>query len=210
MVLDLTRRNDPRLIPYLVLAFLGPLVVLVVVGVVTGSYIILPIIGVLTAGVSTLLVFNVRSRRAVNRELEGKPGAAVSLIQGMQGNWRVTPAVQINRNSDLVHRVVGRPGVVLVAEGTGRGPRELLANEKRRVSRVIGDTPVHDIVVGNGEGEVPLGKVTSKLQRMPRSLNKNQIDTLDKRLKALAAQGAGGLPIPKGPMPTRVPRGKMR
>jgi hypothetical protein len=184
--------------------------VLVVVGVVTGSYVILPVLGVLLAVVSTMLVFNFRSRRAVNRELEGKPGAAISLIQGMQGNWRVTPAVQVNRNQDLVHRVVGRAGVVLVAEGSGRGPRELLANEKRRVARVIGDTPVHDIVVGNGEGEVPLGKVTSKLQRLPRALNKNQVDSLDRRLKALAAQGAAGLPIPKGPIPTRVPRGKMR
>jgi hypothetical protein len=210
MLLDLTRRNDRRLLPYLALAFLGPLVVLVVVAVVTGSYVILPVMGVLLAVVSTMLVFNFRSRRAVNRELEGKPGAAISLIQGMQGNWRVTPAVQVNRNQDLVHRVVGRAGVVLVAEGSGRGPRELLANEKRRVARVIGDTPVHDIVVGNGEGEVPLGKVTSKLQRLPRALNKNQVDSLDRRLKALAAQGAAGLPIPKGPIPTRVPRGKMR
>jgi uncharacterized protein (DUF58 family) len=210
MLLDLTRRNDRRLLPYLALAFLGPLAVLVVVGVVTGSYVILPVLGVLLAVVSTMLVFNFRSRRAVNRELEGKPGAAISLIQGMQGNWRVTPAVQVNRNQDLVHRVVGRAGVVLVAEGSGRGPRELLANEKRRVARVIGDTPVHDIVVGNGEGEVPLGKVTSKLQRLPRALNKNQVDSLDRRLKALAAQGAAGLPIPKGPIPTRVPRGKMR
>jgi uncharacterized protein (DUF58 family) len=210
MLLDLTRRNDRRLLPYVALAFLGPLAVLVVVGVVTGSYVILPVLGVLLAVVSTMLVFNFRSRRAVNRELEGKPGAAISLIQGMQGNWRVTPAVQVNRNQDLVHRVVGRAGVVLVAEGSGRGPRELLANEKRRVARVIGDTPVHDIVVGNGEGEVPLGKVTSKLQRLPRALNKNQVDSLDRRLKALAAQGAAGLPIPKGPIPTRVPRGKMR
>ena len=69
---------------------------------------------------------------------------------------------------DVVHRVVGRPGIVIIAEGRGRGPRDLLANEVRRVRRVAGDYPVHDIVVGNGDGEVALDKLQMTLMKLPR------------------------------------------
>jgi hypothetical protein len=123
----------------------------------------------------------------------------------MRGDWRVTPAVQVNRNQDVVHRVVGRPGVVLIAEGRGRGPRELLANEVRRVRRVVGDTPVHDIVIGGGEGEVSLQKLQVTLVRMgPRVLKGRDIDAVERRLRAV---GGPTLPVPKGPLPRNVPRG---
>lgn len=204
----LARANDPRLLPYLVGAFLGPLVVLVILGIVLGQVIVLPILGVLLGALAVIAVFSRRFQKVAFGQVEGRPGAAASLIQGMRGGWRVTPAVQVNRNSDLVHRVVGRAGVVLVAEGRGRGPRELLANEARRVRRVVGETPVHDIVVGDGEGEVPLRKLQMHITRLPRSLKGAEVNALDTRLKALSS--SGGLPIPKGPVPTRVPRGKAR
>lgn len=204
----MARGNDPRLLPYLAAAFLGPLAVLVVLGIVLRQDIALPILGVLLGVLAAIMVFSRRFQKVAYGQVEGRPGAAASLIQGMRGGWRVTPAVQMNRNSDLVHRVVGRAGIVLVAEGRGRGPRDLLANEVRRVRRVAGDTPVHDIVVGDGEGEVPLRKLQMHITRLPRSLKSAEIAALDARLKALSA--SGGMPIPKGPMPTRAPRGKVR
>lgn len=208
MAFRLARSNDPRLLAYLTAAFLVPLLVLVALGLALGQVIVLPVLGVLLGLLSAMAVFSRRFQRVAYAEVEGRPGAAASVLQGMRGDWRVTPAVQVNRNSDLVHRVVGRPGVVLVAEGRGRAARDLLATEVRRVRRVAGDTPVHDIVVGDGDGEVPLRKLQLHVSRLPRSLKGAQIAAVDARLKALSTSGA--LPIPKGPMPTRMPRGKVR
>ena len=78
----------------------------------------------------------------------------------------------------------------------------------RRVKKVIGDAPLHDIIIGNGPGEVPLDKLQNTLMRKPRALKKDQVNALDRRLKAI---GGVAMPVPKGPMPRNVPRsGKMR
>ena len=95
-------------------------------------------------------------------------------------------------------------GVIVIAEGRGRGARDLLAAEMRRVRKVAGDVPVIDIIVGNGEGEVPLSKLQNTLMRKRRVLRRGEMDELYRRL---AAMGQMNMPIPKGPIPTRVPRG---
>ena len=56
-------------------------------------------------------------------------------------------------------------------------------------------------VVGDGEGQVPVKKVASKLTRMRPVLTKAETAVVNKRLKSL-----GGMrpPIPKGVDPTRA------
>jgi hypothetical protein len=131
------------------------------------------------------------------------------VLQNMRGNWRVTPAVQFNKDQDMVHRVVGRPGVVLVAEGNPNRTRGLVANEKRTLARLVGETPIYDVYVGDGEGQVALRELEKHFTRLPRNIKPALVNQLDGRLKAIRAS-AGAVPIPKGPMPTRVPRGKVR
>jgi hypothetical protein len=110
---------------------------------------------------------------------------------------------------DLVHRVVGRPGVVLVGEGNPTQLRQLVTDQKRRVGRVAPDTPIYDVTVGEGEGQVPLRKLQQHLMKLPRNVGRKDIGDLEARMKAL---GGTNVPMPKGPMPRggRVPRGKMR
>ena len=140
--------------------------------------------------------------------MEGQPGAGISVVQRMRGDWRVTTPVQVNRQPRPVSRVVSRAGVILIAEGRGRGARDLLGAEVRRVRRSPATRPIIDIIVGNGEGEVPLDKLQNTLMRKRRVLRRNEVDDLYRRLAAI---GAMSLPIPKGPVPTRIPRGgKMR
>ena len=50
---------------------------------------------------------------------------------------------------DVVHRAVGKPGVVLVGEGSPNRLPSLLAAEKKRVSRVAFDVPIYDLQVGD-------------------------------------------------------------
>ena len=101
------------------------------------------VFGILVA----LNVFGRRAQRSALTEMEGQPGAGISVVQRMRGDWRVTTPVAVNRNQDLVSRVVSRAGVVVIAEGRGRGARDLLAAEMRRVRKVAGDAPVIDIIV---------------------------------------------------------------
>lgn len=200
----LTRQRDSRLVPWLLVSFLVPVVVSVVIGLLLGRLALWIVLGILLGALVALNVFGRRMQRSAYAEVEGKPGAAAGIVERMRGDWRVTAPVQVNRNQDMVTRVVGRSGVVLIAEGRGRGPRELLGAEVRRVKRVIGDAPLHDIVIGTGEGETPLPKLQSQLTRKTRALKKGDVEALDRRLKAL---GGVNIPLPKGPMPRSVPRG---
>ena len=207
-VWSMTRKADRKL-PLIVL---GPallvLAALVLVGVLIGHPIYLSVLGVLGALFVGMAIFGRRATATMYAQVEGQPGAAASVLQTLRGDWRTTPAVAFNRNMDLVHRVVGRPGVVLVGEGSSlQQQRQLIVDQKRRVGRVAPDTPIYEVLVGDGEGQVPLRKVQSHIMRLPRNVGRKDIDGLEARMKAL---GGTNVPMPKGPMPGRVPRGKMR
>ncbi|MGZ6870027.1 MAG: DUF4191 domain-containing protein [Frankiaceae bacterium] len=207
LIFTTTRKQDPKLIPWMLLGLAVPTAAGLVIGFVLGPLWMFIPLGVLLGATVALNVLVKRFQRVAYAEMEGKPGAALAIVERLRGDWRVTETVQFNRNQDVVHRVIGRCGVVLLAEGSGRGPRDLLGNEVRRVRRVAPDAPLHDIVVGYGEGEVPLKKLQITITKLPRVLKGAGIDALDKRLRAL---GGATMPLPKGPVPTRMPRGRMR
>jgi len=113
------------------------------------------------------------------------------------------------RGRDLVHRAIGRPGIVLVGEGAPPRVAQLIVQERRKVARVAADTPVYDVQVGDEDGQVPLRKLQAHLGKLPRNLKPAQVNAVDARLRAL---GGATVPIPKGPLPKsgRVPRGRLR
>jgi hypothetical protein len=209
-VWTMTRKADPKL-PLLVV---GPallvLAVFVVVGILIDHPIYLSVLGVLGAVLAATAIFGRRATSTMYAQVEGQPGAAASVLQTLRGDWRVTPAVAFNRNMDLVHRVIGRPGVVLVGEGNSlQQQRQLIVDQKRRVGRVAPETPIYEVLVGDGEGQVQLRKLQQHVMRLPRNVGRKDIDGLEARMKAL---GGTNMPMPKGPMPKsgRPPRGKMR
>jgi hypothetical protein len=207
-VWNLTREQDPKTVVYVLVPALVILVVMVVLGLVIGHLIEFIIAGVLLAVMAGTVVFGRRATATMYAQVEGKPGAAAAVLQNLRGDWRVTPAVGFTRNQDMVHRVIGRPGVVLVAEGTSvNALRQLVTDQKRRVNRVTPDTPTYDLVIGDGEGQVPVRRLQQHLMKLPRNLRKGDLDGLESRMRAL---GGSNVPLPKGPMPTRVPRGKVR
>lgn len=209
-VWGLTRKSDPRL-PILVLGSgLLALAVFVAIGIVLGHPIYFAIIGVMAAMLTGTTVFGRRATKSMYSQVEGQPGAAASVLQTMRGEWRVTPAVAFNRNMDLVHRVVGRPGVVLIGEGNSPTQlRQLITDQKRRVARVAPDTPIYDLVVGEADGQVPLRRLQREMVKLPRNLSRKDIGAIEGRMRAL---GGTNVPLPKGPMPksAKIPRGKMR
>ena len=205
----MTRKADRKL-PLLVL---GPallvLAVLVLVGLLIGHPIYLSVLGVLGAVFVGMAIFGRRATATMYAQVEGQPGAAASVLQTLRGDWRTTPAVAFNRNMDLVHRVVGRPGVVLIGEGSPAQLRQLITDQKRRVGRVAPETPIYEVLVGDGDGQVPLRKLQNHMMKLPRNVGRRDIPGLEQRMKAL---GGTNVPMPKGPMPRpgQIPRGKIR
>lgn len=197
------------MVPIVLGVSIGVFAVMLLLGFLLNSPIFLGILGLLTALLAGLAVFGRRAQRAAYSQVEGQPGAAVAVVQSMRGFWRVTPAVQVNRNQDVVHRVLGRPGIVLVGEGNGVRLGQLLGQEKRRIGRVAADTPVYDVVVGDGDGQVPLRRLQNHLSKLPRNLKPAHVRLVEGRMRAL---GAAQPPLPKGPLPrtARVPRGRPR
>jgi hypothetical protein len=121
MAFTATRELDRRLVPYMIGIGVGvALVLLAVAGLVFGRWIIGSVVAVLFGVYAALLLFGRRAQKAQFVAIEGKGGAAAAVLEAMRGPWRVTPAVAFTRKQDLVHRVVGRPGVVLVGEGEAR------------------------------------------------------------------------------------------
>jgi hypothetical protein len=195
-----TRENDPKFLPLLVIATVVAVAgVYVLVFFLTGSpYLPIPlavIIGLLVA----MVVFSRRAQRSMFSQAEGQAGAAGWMLQQqLRGDWRLTQAVAGTTQLDVVHRLVGRPGVVLVGEGASHRVRGLLAQEKKRTARVVGDTPIYDITVGTGEGDVRLAKLNRYLLKLPANLSKEQVGAVEKRLSALGGSRAA---MPQGPTP---------
>jgi hypothetical protein len=196
----ITRKRDPLLPLWMVLAFFAGLGLVLLLLTLLGGPIYLTIpVSVMAGFLGLMIVFGRRAQKAAFREVEGQPGAAGWVLQGMRGNWRLTQGVALNAQLDAVHRVLGRPGVILVGEGAPHRVRGLLAQEKKRVARVAGDTPIYDVVLGDGEGEVPLRRLSNHVVKLPRNLSAAQVTTLEKRLQALG--GSKAPPLPKGPIP---------
>lgn len=205
MVAGIIHKADPKALPLVALAGVGVLAVFVIVGLVIGHVGFLIPLGVLTGLTASMFLFGRYAQSAQYAAVEGKAGAAAAVLQGMRGNWTVTTAVAANRNMDVVHRVVGRPGVVLIGEGAPSRLPGLLAAEKKRVSRVAYDVPIYDLQVGDEEGQVPIRRIQRKVMRLPRNLSAGSVEDLNNRLKALPQT----LQAPKGPMPKQGRTPKM-
>ena len=76
--------------------------------------------------------------------------------------------------------------------------RGLLAQEKKKVARIVGDTPIYDIIVGDEEGQVPLRKLSAHVMKLPRNLSAGDVNSLGRRMSAM---GGGRMPVPGGPLP---------
>ena len=211
MVASLVNQQNRKALPIIAGSAVGIIIVFVVIGLLTGTAGFLIPLGVLLGLLAAIILFGRFAQRAQYSAIEGQPGAAAAILQSMRGNWTVTPAVTANRNMDVVHRAVGRPGVVLVGEGAPSRLTGLLAAEKKKTARVAHDVPIFEFQVGDGEGQIPVSQLQRKVMRLPRNLRPAAVSDLNYRLKALQPS----LQMPKGPLPKgarqpKMPRPKVR
>ena len=208
-VYRISRQADPLIGWYILLAFLDTFGVLLVVGFIVKLPWIFGAFGVLFGILAATIVMSRRAERAAYGQIEGQAGAAGAALTSIRRGWytdREPVAADVARAGDIssaamVYRALGRPGVVLVGEGPTSRVQKLLAAEKKRVERVAPGVPVTTLRVGNGENEIPLPKLASKVQRLKPQITKDEMAMVNKRLKAL-----GGLraPLPPGVDPTRA------
>ena len=204
----MTRRVDRKIGWILAGVGLVTFGVLLAIGFLIGHPVYLGILGALLALLACAIVFGRRAERAAFGQMEGQAGAAAAVLENFKRGWHVTPAVAMNRSQDIVHRAVGKAGIVLVGEGNPNRLRSLLASEKKKMARVVGDVPVHVLVIGHDEDQVELKKLRTHMMKLPRVLQGAQVTQVNDRLRALGDL-MSNMPVPKGPMPKgmKLPKG---
>lgn len=212
-----SKRADPAIGWWMLLAFLATFAVLLVIGILLKLTIIFALFGVLFGILAATITLSRRAERAAYTQIEGQAGAAGAALTSIRRGWytdREPVAADVARPGDfasaaMVYRALGRPGVVLVGEGPTGRVQKLLAAEKKRVERVAPGVPVITMRVGSGEGEVPLPKLSSKVQRLKPKITKDEMSVVNKRLKALGGLKAS-LPPGVDPMRARMDRKALR
>jgi hypothetical protein len=154
-----------------------------------------------TGLLATTFFFGKIAEKAAYSSIAGQVGAAASVLNAIRGAWFVTPAVGVDKNQNMVHRVVGRPGIILVGEGSR--PGVLLAEQRKAHARYAQGVPIHEIIVD--EGDVTISNLQKTIKKLGKSLRPAEVTQVRNRLKALPQTA---LPIPKGPLPQsrKMPR----
>jgi Domain of unknown function (DUF4191) len=209
---SMTKQYDRHLGMILLAVFLVVLAICVGIGFVLGHPFALGTFGVPLGAMAALIVFGRRAERAAYGQVEGRAGAAGAALGMLRRGWTVQQAVAFTKNQDMVHRVLGRPGIVLVGEGNPARVRNLLAVEKKKHARFAGDAPIYDIIAGDEtEDGVAVNKLARHIMKLPRNLKPGDVTEVMQRLKALDATRPTA-PLPHGPLPQspRAARQMMR
>jgi hypothetical protein len=204
MVAKLVNQQNKRALPITFGAAAGVIIVFVLLALLVGPLALFLPVGILLGLMTAMILFGRFAQQAQYSAIDGQLGAAAAVLQNMRGDWSVTPAVAGNRTMDVVHRAVGKPGVILVGEGVPSRVAALLTAERKKTERVAHGVPIHEFQVGSGEGQIPVSKLQRKITTLPRALRPTAVSDLNGRLRALQPT----MQMPKGPMPkgARQPR----
>jgi hypothetical protein len=176
----------------------------IAIGIFIGHPIYFGFVSFPVAALAAMFFFTRIASSAAYVSIEGQMGAGASVLMAIRKGWITTPAVAVTKNQDMVHRSIGRAGIVLTGEGT-QAVRGMLQDERRKAERFAPGVPVTEIYVGDGADQVPLRKLQKRVAKLPKKLSAHQMREVRARFKAV---GGMSMPIPKGPMPKgiRVPK----
>jgi hypothetical protein len=200
----LVKKDSPLAVIWCLLVFALVLTFGVIIGNNLGHPIYAGFITLPVAFLAAFFLFTRYANVAAYSSIEGQIGAGASVLMSIRRGFVTTPAVNVNRDQDMVHRVSGKAGIILVGEG-GFGVKTLMQDERRKMERFLSGVPVTEVVVGDGQGQVSIRKLQKHLRKLPKKLNTVQLREVRARLRSV---GGLNMPMPKGPMPTnqRIPR----
>jgi len=198
--LKLVRKENPIAYVWCFLIFVTVIVLGWFVGIWLGHPVYFAILGTPLGALAAFFTLTRFANTAAFSSIQGQVGAGASVLMSIRKGFTTTPAVSVSRNQDMVHRTVGRSGVIVVGEGSP-AVRQLVADEKKKIERFVPGVPVFELYVGDYEGAVSLRKLQKSIKKFPNSLSKTQLREVRNRLKGV---GGMNMPIPKGPMPKGV------
>lgn len=200
----LVKKDSPLAVIWCLLVFALVLTFGVIIGNNLGHPIYAGFITLPVAFLAAFFLFTRYANVAAYSSIEGQIGAGASVLMSIRRGFVTTPAVNVNRDQDMVHRVSGKAGIILVGEG-GFGVKSLIQDERRKMERFLSGVPVTEVIVGDGQGQVSIRKLQKHLKKLPKKLNTVQLREVRARLRSV---GGLNVPMPKGPMPTnqRIPR----
>ena len=197
---SVTKSAKPWIGLALIAVFLLVWAVGIGIGVAVGHPIYVAFVSLPVALLAAMFFFTRQASTAAYSSIEGQLGAGASVLMAIRKGWTTTPAVAVARNQDMVHRSVGRAGIVLVGEGS-QGVKQMLADERRKSERFAPGVPITEVIVGDLQDQVSIRKLQKHLSKLPKKLSANQMREVRARLKAV---GGMSMPIPKGPLPKGV------
>lgn len=160
------------------------------------------VVGIMGSITAALALLSFLARRALYAQVEQTTGAVKVGLSQIQRGWIIPEQpVAFTREQDLVWRIVGRPGIVLISEGPASRVRALLNTESKRVTKIMRNVPIHQIQVGHDEGQVALKDLQRELRRLKNVLTAEEVPQVSARINALRS---GEPPIPKGVDPLRA------
>lgn len=202
---NIQRKQDKKLIPIMLLAFLGMGALFFLIGLLWGGEWFMLIIGLLLGATLAMFLFSRRLQASVYDRASGERGAAGWALDNLKSNfavaWRTKTGVAMTTNMDLVHRVIGVCGFVLVGEGEPRRLKPLMDQQQKRLNRLAPGVPVERLFVGDGEGQVPLKKLQTTLVKLPRVYKKDEVYQIAARVEAMDNVADAQQGLPKGPLP---------
>jgi hypothetical protein len=211
-VYKLTAKADKNFVPLGILSFVGPMAIGIVAILLFFmdsplSIFLWSISTILFSLLLTLGVLSRRAERAAFMRISGQPGAVSAVLSSTLKRGYSTsemPVAVDPKSRDAVYRAVGKAGVVLIAEGDSARLRQIVEDEKRKVSRAIPGVTVSVLSVNEQPGSVPLYALTKAIYKLKKTLSRAEISVVNKRLAGLGLN----IPIPKGIDPNRIRAGR--
>jgi len=197
---SVTKSAKPWIGLALIAVFLVAWAIGIGIGIAVGHPIYVGFVSLPVALLASMFFFTRQASTAAYSSIEGQLGAGASVLMAIRKGWTTTPAVAVARNQDMVHRSVGRAGIVLVGEGS-QGVKQMLADERKKSERFAPGVPITEVMVGDLQGQVSIRKLQKHLSKLPKKLSAHQMREVRARLKAV---GGMSMPIPKGPLPKGV------
>lgn len=226
-----THKEDKMLPALIAGAFLVPVIVFVILGIIFRwtvlTWVFLMLIAIMLGMLMATIVLTRRADMVGYKQLDGKPGAAISVLRNINKagfNFPEQPVWVDPRTKDAIWRGTGYNGIYLLGEGDYDRVKRAMARQEQSIKSVTAGSqiPVYRVMVGNGQGQVPLKKLRSNIIRHkayrpthhknallakihPRErfiLTKAELEKLNARLRTL--QTKNGMGIPKGIDPTRM------
>lgn len=236
-VYKFTHQYDKQLPWWLLLAFFAPIIVMIVLGIIfhwgVFTWIMLMITAMLLGFLFAIMTLSRRTDKVGYEQLEGRPGASVSILRNMSKGGYTFPEEPVwidPKTKDAIWRGTSYNGIYLIGEGDYGRVQRAMDRQERKIKTVTPNStiPVYRISVGNGEKQVKLKdlrKAVTKCKSYTPSTSTNalwrkihpkhrflmaktELTQLNERLRTL--QKNNGYGIPKGIDPTRTQRTSRR